>query len=207
MPALDAGQDLKERRKMTAETFPFSHKVNASRVVDKDEHVTVSPDAKALRAIAETYDLEAVRDLTAEFTLKPYRKAGIRVVGPVQATLSQMCVVSLEPFDSKLKIDVDRTFEPVSSRPRKIRDLNEDGEIEIDLESLDPPDVILDGVLDLGAVICEELALSLDPFPRKPGAEFEGGDGEEEIDEDEPEERPSPFAALQALKDKPETGK
>jgi len=192
---------------MTTETFPYSHKVNASRVVDKDEYVTVSPDAKALAAIAETYDLEAIRNLTAEFTLKPYRKAGVRVVGPVRAIVIQMCVVSLEPFDSKMEIDVDRTFEPVSSRPCKVRDLNEDGEIEIDLESLDPPDVILDGVLDLGAVICEELALSLDPFPRKPGAEFEGGDGEDEIEDDEPEEKPSPFAALQALKDKPESGK
>lgn len=192
---------------MTTETFPYSHKVNASRVVDKDERVTVAPDAKALAAIAETYELEAIHDLTAEFILKPYRKAGLRVVGPIRANVSQKCVVSLEPFDSTLEVDVDRTFEPVSSRPRKIRDLNEDGEIEIDLESLDPPDVIVDGVLDLGAVICEELALSLDPFPRRPGAEFEDGDGEDDIEEDAPEEKPSPFAALQALKDKPETGK
>ncbi|MCK7611920.1 YceD family protein [Roseibium sediminicola] len=192
---------------MTTETFPYSHKVNASRVVDKDERITVAPDAQALAAIAENYELEAIHDLTAEFILKPYRKAGVRVVGPIRATVSQKCVVSLEPFDSTLEVDVDRTFEPMSSRPRKIRDLNEDGEIEIDLETLDPPDVILDGVLDLGAVICEELALSLDPFPRRPGAEFEGGDGEDDIEADEPEEKPSPFAALQALKDKPETGK
>lgn len=192
---------------MTTETFPYSHKVNASRVIDKDEHITVSPDAAALKAIAETYELDAIRALTADFTLKPYRKAGVRVVGPITATISQICVVTLEPFESRIAVDVGRTFEPHSSRPRKIRDLNEDGEIEIDLESLDPPDVILDGVLDLGAVICEELALSLDPFPRKPGAEFEGGDGEDDIAEEEPEEKPSPFAALQALKDKPETGK
>jgi uncharacterized metal-binding protein YceD (DUF177 family) len=130
----------------------------------------------------------------------------VRVVGPIAATVSQTCVVTLEPFDSQLKLDVDRTFEPQSSRPRKIRDLNEDGEIEIDLETLDPPDVILDGVLDLGAVICEELALSLDPFPRKPGAEFDGGDGEDVDTEEEEEKKPSAFAALQALKGKPEQG-
>jgi len=191
---------------MATQTIPYSYKVNAGKVVDKDERVTVSPDATALKTLAGAYDLEAVRDLKAEFILKPYRKAGVRVVGPVHATISQICVVSLEPFDSSLKIDVDRTFEPQSSRPRKIRDLNDDGEIEIDLESLDPPDVILDGVLDLGAVICEELALSLDPFPRKPGAEFEGDKAEDVIVTEEPEEKPSPFAALKALKDKPETG-
>ena len=186
---------------MATETFPYSFTVNASRVIDKDETISVEPDAAGLRAIAEVYDLDGINALKADFTLKPYRKAGVRVIGPITATIVQTCVVSLEPFESRIKLYVDRTFEPHSSKPRKIRDLNEDGEIEIDLESLDPPDVILDGVLDLGAVICEELALSLDPFPRKPGVEFETADEEEPVEE-EAEEKPSPFAALQALKDK-----
>lgn len=189
---------------MATETFPYSCKVNASRVVDKDEKVNVRPGPAELKAIAKAYDLDAVNELTAEFTLKPYRKAGLRIVGPLTATIAQTCVVSLEPFETVLEIDVDRTFEPQSSRPRKIRDLNEDGEIEIDLETLDPPDVILDGVLDLGAVICEELALAIDPFPRKPGVEFEGG-GEDEMPEPvEQEAKPSPFSALKALKDRPD---
>ncbi|GAB4539213.1 MAG: DUF177 domain-containing protein [Roseibium sp.] len=194
---------------MTDTSFPYSCKVNAARVVDKDEAIRVTPDAAALKAMAEAYDLVAIESLVADFTLRPYRKAGVRVVGPVTATVRQTCVVTLEPFDSRLEIEVDRTFEPQASRPRRTRDLNEDGEIEIDLETLDPPDVILDGVLDLGAVICEELALSLDPFPRKPGAEFEtrseGGDADGEGGDaiEQPEDKPSPFAALQALKDKP----
>lgn len=188
---------------MTDETFPYTYKVNTNRVVDKDETVTVVPDAAGREAIAATYDLAGMRDLEARFTLKPYRKAGVRVVGPVRTSITQTCVVTLEPFDSDLVLEVDRTFEPASSRPRKIRDLNEDGEIEIDLESLDPPDLVVDGVLDLGAVICEELALSLDPFPRKPGVEFESGSAEAEPDEDVDKE-PSPFAALEALKSRSE---
>jgi uncharacterized metal-binding protein YceD (DUF177 family) len=204
---------------MTDISFPFSYKVNAARVVDKDEALRVTPDDAALKAIAGAYDLVAIDGLVADFTLRPYRKAGVRVVGPVTATITQTCVVTLEPFDSTLELEVDRTFEPRSSRPRRIRDLNEDGEIEIDLETLDPPDVIVDGVLDLGAVICEELALSLDPFPRKPGAEFEAvgdnGDGAYAGDGDQAGGdaaemtggKPSPFAALKALKDRPEGGK
>ncbi|WP_299812322.1 DUF177 domain-containing protein [uncultured Roseibium sp.] len=184
---------------MAKDKFPYSFKVTAASVIDKDQTVLVAPDEAGLKAIDKAFDLEAVHDLKAEFTLKPYRKAGLRVVGPISATITQVCVVSLEPFQSSLKLDVDRTFEAHSGKQRKIRDLNEDGEIEIDLESLDPPDVIVDGVLDLGAVICEELALSLDPFPRKPGVAFEGGDVE--ADDEVTEKKPSPFAALQALKD------
>jgi uncharacterized metal-binding protein YceD (DUF177 family) len=185
---------------MAKESFPYSFKVNASKVVDKDLAMIVDPAATELKAIAEFYDINSVESLKADFILKPYRKAGLRVVGPLRVAMTRTCVVSLEPFESVLKLDVDRTFEPRSSRPRKIKDLNEDGEIEIDLETLDPPDVILDGVLDLGAVICEELALSLDPFPRKPGIEFESSDEEVAEAAEEAETKPSPFAALQALK-------
>lgn len=188
---------------MKKETFPYAFKVNANRVVDKDETITVKPDAAALEAIAAAYDFVRIRDLEARFTLKPYRKAGVRVVGPVLASVTQTCVVTLEPFESELKLELDRTFEPASSRSGKIRDLNEDGEIEIDLEALDPPDLVVDGVVDLGAVICEELALSLDPFPRKPGVEFQGGETEAG-EQDEGEKEPSPFAALEALKSRQE---
>jgi uncharacterized metal-binding protein YceD (DUF177 family) len=189
---------------MAKESFPYSFKVNAAKVVDKDLALVVDPVSAELKAIAGNYDIDSIESLKADFILKPYRKAGLRIKGPLRVAMTRTCVVSLEPFESVLKLDVDRTFEPGSSRPRKIKDLNDDGEIEIELETLDPPDVILDGVLDLGAVICEELALSLDPFPRKPGIEFESGDEEGADAAEERETKPSPFAALKVLKGRPE---
>ncbi|GAA0783137.1 DUF177 domain-containing protein [Roseibium denhamense] len=186
---------------MNTSTFPYSNKVTAASVVDADVKRTFEPDAKDRQKIADAYELNAIPALCADLILKPYRKNGLRVVGTVKATLNQTCVVSLEPFDSDLVLDIDRTFEAHSSRPRKIRDLNEEGEIEIDLESLDPPDVMMDGVLDVGAVICEELALALDSFPRKPGAEFEGGDEADAYETSPKTEVPSAFAALAALKE------
>lgn len=189
---------------MAKKSFPYSFKINASKVIDADLKVVVEPTETELAAIASYYDIDTIESLKADFSLKPYRKAGLRVIGPIRMAMTRTCVVSLESFDTSLNIDVDRTFEPHSSRPRKIKDLNKEGEIEIDLETLDPPDVILDGVLDLGGVICEELALSLDPFPRRPGVTFESGE-EYVVDEEvEEETKPSPFAALQALKDKPD---
>ncbi|MEP3049460.1 MAG: DUF177 domain-containing protein [Roseibium sp.] len=185
---------------MTKEVFPFAFIVNAAQVVNRDQKVLVQPDQKNLELIARTYEVNGIRDLKGDFVLKPYRKAGIRVLGPITAVISQTCVASLEPFDCHLEIDVDRTFEPYSTRQRKIRDLNDNGEIEIDLETLDPPDVMIDGVLDLGALICEEMALVLDPFPRKPGVEFDSDQTVEPVDQIEDVEKPSAFAALEALK-------
>ena len=47
--------------------------------------------------------------------------------------------------------------------------------------------------VDLAAYVAEHLALEIDPFARKPGAEFEYAP---------PADEASPFAALQKLKDR-----
>ena len=56
----------------------------------------------------------------------------------------------------------------------------------------DEPDPIVDGKIDLGALAAEFLALGLDPYPRKPGAEFAAPVAEEDDD--------SPFAPLDHFK-------
>jgi hypothetical protein len=63
--------------------------------------------------------------------------------------------------------------------------------VEIDLDADDPPDVLESENLDIGAYVVEQLALEIDPFPRKPGVEFEAPEGPAIS---------SPFDALRALK-------
>ena len=55
-----------------------------------------------------------------------------------------------------------------------------------------PPEPIVDGRLDLGALATEFLILGIDPYPRKPGAVFEAPSS---ADRDA-----TAFAALAALK-------
>lgn len=182
---------------MTKKTHPYSHTIDGSRLGNEEKRITLQPNEAERAAIAKEYEVDKVVDLTAELTVKPWRKSGARVVGKLHAELERTCVVTLEDFIQVLDDEIDRTFDMASSRPKRPKDLNEDGEIEIDLETLDPPDVMMDGVLDLGHVICEQLALSIDPFPRKPGASFENDETDVE-EEDEP--APSPFAVLEKLK-------
>ncbi len=69
-------------------------------------------------------------------------------------------------------------------------------EVERKLTDEDPPEPLVGGSIDLGALAVEAVALGLDPFPRKPGAEpvdLTIGDAGE-----------SPFAALAALKRTPD---
>jgi hypothetical protein len=53
-------------------------------------------------------------------------------------------------------------------------------DIEVKLNEDDPPEPIVDGIIDLGAVTLEFLALALDPYPRKPGVSFDAGPAEPE---------------------------
>jgi hypothetical protein len=62
---------------------------------------------------------------------------------------------------------------------------------------LDQPEPLTNGIVDLGEVAAQFLAISMDPYPRK-----EGVDIEEFVEEEEAEEKPNPFAKLAGLKDK-----
>jgi hypothetical protein len=59
----------------------------------------------------------------------------------------------------------------------------------------EPPEPLENGIVDLGAVATEFLILGIDPYPRKPGAEFTPAKTRQEGEH--------PFAALAALKKKP----
>jgi hypothetical protein len=60
------------------------------------------------------------------------------------------------------------------------------------VDTVEPPEPLQDGAIDLGAVATEFLILAVDPYPRRPGAVFDAP----------PAGDPAahPFAALAALK-------
>jgi uncharacterized metal-binding protein YceD (DUF177 family) len=141
--------------------------------------VTVEATPEERQALAREFKLPAIQALTGTFHLSGTRSR-VHVGGHVDATVSQVCVVTLDPFDSDIREDVDIAF--AASGPASAA------------QGEDPPDEIVDGTIDLGAVTAEFLALGLDPYPRKPGVDFAF-----EAREDRPD---SPFAALGQLKGK-----
>jgi len=148
---------------------------------------TLTPDADAVRRIARELDLQKLENFVAEMRLEP-AMIGWRLSGRVTAHAVQTCGLSLEP----LPVDIDRTFViPLSDTPPEV-----DSEIEVTVDD-DAPDLIEDGKIDLGQYAVEQLALSLDPFPRKPGATF--------VQPEEPAEI-SPFGVLKNFKAKGEDG-
>ena len=66
-------------------------------------------------AIAEAAGLAALPRLEASFDLTRHGADGLRVVGRVQATVVQNCVVTLEPIESPVDEAVDLVFLPEAS--------------------------------------------------------------------------------------------
>lgn len=144
---------------------------------------TLTPDDAQRGRIAKALDLASLDRFEADIRLEP-SAGGWTLSGRVRAHAVQTCGLTLEP----LPVDIDETFSVALTESEEPR--GEDDEIEITLED-ESPDVIEDGVVDLGQYAVEQLALRLDPFPRKPGAEF--------VQPQEPVEI-SPFAVLKALR-------
>ena len=171
------------RHQLTPGTVgPLSRLVDVSNVPPHGLEVQVEATEEERDALAKDFKLSAIRALTGEYKLTASAK-GVHVAGTVRAAITQICVVSLEPFDSDLAEDVQVDFAETIGMP---------AEPPTEMHEYEPPDEIVNGEIDLGALTAEFLALGLDPYPRKPGVDFAFEDPNAKPD--------SPFAALGKLK-------
>lgn len=131
-----------------------------------------------LPAIAARLRIVALDRLHCAFKLRRVGATTIEAQGALQAQVTETCVVSLDPFGHEVREAFTLYFVP---------DGTEDD--DLDPEAID--EIPYSGsAIDLGEAAVEQLALSLDPYPRKPGAALPA---------DVAAEPAGPFAALRAL--------
>src|SRR5476649_2409669 len=168
---------------------PWSIPVSVDDIPASGLHIEIDAVA-AIRAqvLALVAGLASVRDLpklSAVFDLTR-RGAKVHVAGHVSARVGQTCVVTLDAMESDVEETVDVLFAPTQAHDKSAGE-----EIEVKLEQ-EPPEPLVGGKVDLGALATEFLVLGVNPHPRKPGAEF----GSLKVGDDGPRH----FAALEALK-------
>lgn len=176
---------------MTSVTRPIlSRVVDVDRLPDRGLDVVLQADAQTCAALAAANDLPAVARFRADLHVARRGRSGAQVTGTIEAEVTQICVVTLEPFQAEVTapIDVDYEAEETASRSSVAE--------AVTLGDRDPPDLMVDGRIDVGSLATEYLTLSLDPHPRKPGVTFD-----DVAQPPEPRD-PSPFAVLGRLKDK-----
>jgi hypothetical protein len=173
---------------MNQSAQPWHVPVRLEDVPETGLHLDLMADAPVragLAALAGVIDiprLEAVLDVVRHGN-------GLQMTGRVSATVGQTCVITLEPLQNEVDEPINVVFAPVAS---------DFAAVELEAEDLpedalrEPPEILSDGTADVGAIAAEFLLLGIDPYPRKPGAEFEP-----------PAEQAgvvSPFGALAKLK-------
>lgn len=150
------------------------------------EHVVAAPDER--QALCLRFGLLELSKLEAELNIDHMNQGGmIAVTGKIEADVVQQCVITLEPVKSHINEAVDVIYAPASMMK------GEDGvPTHNDVAEEDFPEPIENGVIDLGELVSQQLAISLPPYPRAPGAVMpftnNGDDGKN-----------TPFAVLKKL--------
>ena len=166
---------------------PWSVPVAVDDIPETGLHLEIDAPEPVRAEIAGLAGLRELGRLSGVFDLTR-RGAGVRVTGNVSARVGQTCVVTLEPVESDIDEPVDLRFAPRPVAPASAKSET----VAAHTSDEDPPDPLFGGKLDLGAIATEFLLLGIDPYPRKPDAEFapvKAGDA-----------TAKPFAALEALK-------
>lgn len=159
-----------------------------------EEKIVATPAERA--ALAKRFSLLDFSRFEALLNVDREGKM-LAVTGHFMAEVAQACVVTLEPVPEKVKARIDVLFAP----PYLIKEDHEGG--LADLGEADPPEPIVGGMIDLGELVAQHLALALDPYPRKKGAAL--GVIEAKGKEEDSAVVLRPFTVLAGLKDK--TGK
>ncbi|MGO4402654.1 DUF177 domain-containing protein [Bosea sp. RAF48] len=175
-----------------APASPLRHPIRVETIRQRGTEVMVRAEPEQVAPIARLLGLASLESLEARYLLSRNGDR-VKLEGRIAARLHQACVVTLDPFPVQLDVPVKLDFVP-EAEAAEHRAERDDAEIDIEvlLNEDDPPEPFVDGIIDLGSVTLEFLALALDSYPRKPGVSFEAPAGEAGAE--------SPFAALAKLK-------
>jgi uncharacterized metal-binding protein YceD (DUF177 family) len=146
-----------------------------------------------MAAIAGLLDLGGLEGLALTYRLTHAGGGRFRLKGELKAKITQTCVVSLEPVQSNLDVPVEAEFWPSAMIAARKESEEERGSTTL----TDWPEPISFERIDLGPIIYETLATSVEPYPKREGASFEWSQGPQGPGR---ESGTSPFAALGALK-------
>jgi uncharacterized metal-binding protein YceD (DUF177 family) len=171
---------------------PWPYSVTLGRM-GRGQELRFEVDEAARKELAKTLNLVSIDALEAEVFLRPWMD-GAEVSGLIRARVTQICSASADEFEEPIESRFSVRVLPADSENTSP---DEHGDLPLDPEGDDPPDVLEDETIDVSGYVIEHLALELDPFPRKPGAVFQ--QPPELVDL-------SPFAALKKLKSDPDAG-
>lgn len=172
----------------------FSRTVSTDTLAKGPQDLAIEAAPSELAAVAQRLGLEALNSLWAEVDLVMEGPRKVWLRGILRARVAQVCVVSLETTTK----EIEESFSVLYAAPAVA---SSDSEIVVGLGEDEAPEPLLDGAIDVGEAVTQQLILALDPFPRKPDAVVPAFVGNAERgSEPQPHGPHGPFGALAALK-------
>jgi uncharacterized metal-binding protein YceD (DUF177 family) len=162
----------------------FSRPFAASSLPKTGQTLRLEASQDECTALAARMRIPQIYDFICTFRLEPGSGGVVMAEGELLARVQQICVVTLEPFDTEVRERFRVEFVPAGSEK------NDPDPFSIDEIAYEQ------GVIDLGEAAAEQLALALDPYPHAPFAVLP--DAADAADDDEENSRPvaSPFGVL-----------
>jgi uncharacterized metal-binding protein YceD (DUF177 family) len=139
-------------------TPEFSRMLPLSRIGRAGAAMDIAANEAERALLAKRLGIAGIEALRCQFQLHALPGGAIAADGVLTARVIQICVVSLDPFAQDIAESFTLRFVPEASLTASI-----DPETEDEIP-------IVGDALDLGEAAAEQLALSLDPYPRSPGA-------------------------------------
>jgi uncharacterized metal-binding protein YceD (DUF177 family) len=174
------------------EGLPLAHSYNLARLGNAGDEVRFAAGDEERAAIAKWAGLLSLEKLETRVEIRKLALNHFGLNFQLSADVTQSCVVTLEPVIGHIEHSFRR--ELVFVGPSRHKQPPESvADLVLDTAEEEGPEEIQSLHVDLAAPVLEEFALSLDPYPRRPGVEFTPETGAS----DQPE---SPFAVLKDLK-------
>ena len=147
---------------------PWSVPVAVDNIPETGLHIEAKAPAEVRAQLIKLANLRDLPHLSAVFDLTR-RGGGVHVAGQVKARVGQTCVVTLEPLENDLDEPINVLFAP------RLEVAAKDDGADRRAGDEEPPEPLIEGKVDLGAVATEFLLLGIDRYRRKAGAEFAAG--------------------------------
>ncbi|WP_074381637.1 YceD family protein [Bartonella doshiae] len=176
-------------------TFALAYPISVRSLPTKGIRVHICADQQECAHLAQNHDLIEVKCCEGKFHILPWKKRGVRVKGLLQARIVQLCVVTLEPLENILRENIEVVFVPEDSKLMKPKISEDTGELFLDAEGADTPEIFHGDKIDVGAIMEEFFELAINHYPRKEGINMDVPENSEEV-----EQKLSPFSVLKNWK-------
>ncbi len=153
--------------------------------------IAFTPSAALMADISEGLGILGLSKARLTGHLEPLGQSDWRLTGKAEGTVTQACVVTLDPVRTRIEEPLERTY---------LAELPDPGPGEIEMPEDDTVEGLPD-ILDLSAVLSEALALALPPYPRADGADLGPTTFAEPGVTPMSDADIKPFAGLKALRD------